>query len=82
MIILYIHTKPSVEFCVGLGAVNFLFNFLVDFPKCLTYDIEMAGYINSNYPKISSEGANDHPIHPYQVSCRVLYWFSSYEFFN
>ena len=41
----------------------------------------MAGYINSNFPQILSEGAYDHPIHPYQGDCRVLYWFRSYEFF-
>ena len=27
----------------------------------------MAGYISSDFPKKISEGAYNHPIHPYQV---------------
>ena len=42
----------------------------------------MAGYISSDFPKKFSEGAYNHPIHPYQVVFRVLYWFRSYECFN
>ena len=42
----------------------------------------MAGYISSDFPKKISEGAYNHPIHPYQVVFRVLYWFRSYECFN
>ena len=65
MIIIFIHTKVFVEFCIGLGAMNFLISFFRRFPKMLTFNIEMARYINSNFPNIFSEGAYDHHIHTY-----------------
>ena len=72
--------------CWSYECLNFIFwSILVDFPKnfkFLTYNIKMTGYITSKFPQIFSEGAYDHPIHPYQIVCRVLYWFRSYEFFN
>ena len=86
IVILHTHTKAFVEFCISVGAMNF-FNFICwlilvafqKFPKILTYTIKMT---TSNFPQIFSEGSYDHPIHPYQVACRVLYWFRCYEFFN
>ena len=48
-------------------------------PKILTS--KMSKYISSDFPHFFSE-AYRHPIHPYQVVCRVLYWCRSYECFN
>ena len=41
-------------------------------PKILTS--KTAKYISSDFPQFFSEGAYSHPIHLYQVVCRVLYW--------
>ena len=89
IVILYTHTKSFVEFCIGVGAMNFRIEFFgrfwsifKTFQKSLTYNFKMTGYITSNFPQIFSEGAYDHPIHPYEIVFRVLYWFRSYEFFD
>ena len=57
-----------------------MFRGIEHLPKIFTS--KMAKYISSDFPQFFSEGAYSHPIHPYQVVCRVLYWCRSYECFN
>ena len=52
------------------------------FSSYLRFWPQTAKYISSDFPQFFSEGAYSHPIHRYQVVCRVLYWCRSYEFFN